>query len=56
MEEKTCSTCAYFVRHYRKEKNGYFPVAWGHCTQPRTKPRPTETSACGHYRAAGEGA
>lgn len=56
MEGKTCSTCDYFVHHYRKGKRGYIPVAWSHCTEPRIKPRSTETPACGRYRAAGEGA
>lgn len=47
---KTCETCAYFVRHYRKDHGRYHPVALGHCTVPRVKPRLMETAACGHYR------
>lgn len=54
MEKETCSTCAYFVQHYRKGKRRYFSVAWGHCTEPRIKPRSTENPACAHYRPAGE--
>ncbi len=55
MENKTCQTCTYFVQHYRKGKRGYFPVAWGHCTEPRTKPRATATPACAHYREVEKG-
>lgn len=52
MEEKTCKTCAHFVQHYRKAKRGYWPVAWGHCTTPRIKPRYDDHPACQHYREA----
>jgi len=49
-DSKTCETCAYFVQHYRKDKEKYHPVSIGHCTFPRVKPRRMETAACGHYR------
>lgn len=55
MEQKTCKTCAHFVQHYRKAKRKYWPVAWGHCTKPRIKPRCDENPACEHYRAVEEG-
>lgn len=54
--ENTCKTCTYFIQHYRKGKRQYFSVAWGHCTEPRIKPRSTETPACAHYRPSEENA
>lgn len=52
MSEKTCKTCVHFIQHYRKAKRKYYPVAWGHCTEPRIKPRYDATPACQHYREA----
>lgn len=46
---KTCETCAHFVQHYGKAKKRYYWVAWGHCTTPLIKPRPTDQKACGYY-------
>lgn len=50
MEKKTCKTCAYFVQHYRKAKQRYWPVYCGHCMEPRLKTRCADTPACGRYQ------
>ncbi len=55
VERKTCETCAYFIRHYGKRKDKYYPLACGHCITPRVKRRDPDTPACGYYRESREG-
>ena len=55
MEAKYCKNCAYFVQHYCKIKRKYLPVVWGHCIEPRIKPRYEETPACERWRPCGGG-
>jgi len=49
-ERKTCETCAYFIRHYGKRNEKYYPLACGHCITPRVKRRAPKTPACERYR------
>lgn len=39
-DEKRCVNCRYFIQHYGKSPfNGFWPVAYGHCTEKRIKAR-----------------
>lgn len=49
MENKTCSNCCHFIRHYIKTKKRYFPINCGHCTYPRIKDREPHSPACKNF-------
>lgn len=51
--KRVCCTCGHYCQHYRKGKRKYFPVGWGHCVEPRIKPRRPEQT-CEHWTARKE--
>ena len=49
---KTCQLCKYFVQHYIRYGERYFPINDGHCKHPRLKLRTMGTPACKHFSKA----
>lgn len=50
-EVKTCQFCKYFVQHYIRRAERYYPINDGHCVHPRNKLRTMGTPACRNFVA-----
>ena len=50
MENESCGSCKYFMRHYiRYDEGDYVPILDGHCKKPRLKLRNAKTPACQYW-------
>ena len=50
-EARTCQFCKYFVQHYIRRAERYYPINDGHCVHPRNKLRTMGTPACRNFVA-----
>lgn len=54
VEEKVCGTCVHFHQHFALlEGGGFYPLWYGHCSEPRLKDR-TPGETCPHWEVRAE--
>ena len=49
-EKRVCMQCVYYVEHFRKAQDKYFPVFCGHCICSGAKHRLPDAKACRHFQ------